>query len=104
MRTPPPAVPGIADANSNPPRPAVRARVQAPAPAGPPGIRGGNPTPAETGRARPVQADGVRRAAACDELLALDARLRELARQLHNESADAVVCDEDVRPEADRLD
>ena len=76
MRAPPPAVPGIAAANSKPPSPA----------------------------ARPVEADGVRRPAAGDQRLPFDPCLGESPGELQHERVDTVVVDEQVRAEPDRLD
>jgi hypothetical protein len=80
---------------------AVGARVHAQAAAGGAGDRRRELEAAEAGRACAVQGDGVRRASARDERLALDARLRELARELEHERVHAVVVHEQVRPEPD---
>ena len=77
MRTPPPAVPGIADANSKPPRPAARARWRQTAFVAPPPATSTSPSTSRGG---------------------------ELARELQHERVDAVVVHEQVRAEADRLD
>ena len=77
MRTPPPAVPGIADANSKPPSPR-RARDEA---------RPRSP------RRRPRRAPPLRRA-----------RSASSPAELQDECVDAVVVHEQVRAEADRLD
>ena len=81
---------------------AVRARVHPDAAAGRAGDRAGELEAAETGRARLVEADGVRRPAAGDERLAFDAHRRELAREPEHERVDAVVGAEQVRAQTDR--
>ena len=60
IRTPPPAVPGIADANSNPPRPAARARWRHTAFAAPPPATSRRPR-CEPRRARPRASARARR-------------------------------------------
>ena len=77
MRTPPPAVPGIAAANSNPPSPASRARCSATAFGAPPPAT--STSPLHLGR-------------------------DQIAGELENERVDAVVVREHVRAQPDRLD
>ena len=84
-------------------RPYAPAFMRTPPPAVP-GDRGGELEPAEPRVARAVEADRVRRAAAGDQRLALDPRLGELALEPQDERVDAVVGDEQVRAEPDRLD
>ena len=66
--------------------------------------RGGELEAAEPGRPRAMEADGIRRAAADHERLALDASRSELARELEHERVDPVVVHEQVRAEPDHLD
>ena len=75
MRTPPPAVPGIAHANSKPPRPAA---------------------------SRPMEADRVGGTTACDEEIAVHIDCGELSGEPNDERVDSVVGREQIRPEADR--
>ena len=77
MRTPPPAVPGIADANSSPPSPASRARCRQTAFFAPPPATSVSPS---------TRAPG------------------ELAFEPEDERVDALVGGEHVRAEPDRLD
>src|SRR4051794_41028874 len=49
----------------------------------------------------PVEADRVRSPTACEQSLALDRRLGELAAQLEHEPLEALVGDEEVRAEPD---
>jgi hypothetical protein len=51
-----------------------------------------------------VEADGVRRAAAGDEQVAVDAHHGKLAFEPEHERLDAAVVHEQVRAEPDRLD
>src|SRR5206468_12313977 len=60
--------------------------------------------PAEAGVARAVEADRVRRAAACDQELTVDADLGELTVEPEHERVDAVVVGEQVGAETDDLD
>ena len=81
---------------------AVGARVHPDPAAGRARDRRGELEAAEARGARAMEADGVRRAAARDEDVALDVRRREIARELEHERVDAVVVDEHVRAEPDR--
>ena len=83
---------------------AVGARVHPDAAAGRAGDRARELEAAEAGRARVVEADGVRRAAAGDQQLALDAHRGEVAGQPEHERVDALVGREQVRAEPDRRD
>src|SRR5207248_7334803 len=83
---------------------AVGARVHPDAAADGPGDGAGELEPAEPGRARAVQADRIRGAATCDEALAVDLGLRDLARQLERKAVEALIREEEVRAESDRCD
>src|SRR6185436_7141407 len=83
---------------------AVGARVHPDAAAGRARDRACELEAAEPFGAGAVQDDGVRSAAAGAHDLALDGNLRQLTGELQDERVDAVVRDEQVRPEADRRD